>query len=155
MQLLVSTVHKAVAMLGNTFAAISLEDAERRIVPAATGFVPQESLILTLVTRHQLDARLVHQCSQSNATVIRFAVLGAPNTLTEQCISTNMQCQWQRLRQLLETLQGTQQKLGLGNEYVEYLQASLKRREPRDESLSLQARASGLEPDEDMMNDLH
>jgi hypothetical protein len=155
MQLLVAAVHRAVGMLGDTFAAITLEDAEGRVLRATPSYIPHERLILTLVIRHQLHAKLVHQPSQPNATVLRFAVLTPPNPSVEHDINANMHRQWQRLRQLLDRLQGTQQKLSLGNEYVEYLRASLKRGEPHDESVSLQARPSGLDLDEDMMNDLH
>lgn len=156
MQLLWSVVYREFARLGGTFAAITLEDSKRRILLNTPNFISHERLILTSVTQHQLHARLVHQSCQSSPTVLRFSVFPAQGTSNEHSANVSIRHQWQRLRQLLENLQSTQRRLAFGNDYVEYMRASLKRGDSRDQAVSLQTELlANSDFDEEMMKDLH
>ncbi|KAL1967750.1 hypothetical protein VTN77DRAFT_2439 [Rasamsonia byssochlamydoides] len=153
LQVLCAFRRHSVLKLGATFSAVTMADVSRRASLAARDPFETELFVLSLVVSGKLNATLLDPRYASSSTLLRFStLLPSSDAVLEKSIREQLLVERQKLRALANNVQGSDKRLELGKEFVDYLRKSQK----RNDSTSKDGKAGGrdLDFDEDMMSDL-
>lgn len=157
LQVLVSFERRSVLKLGSTFAAVTMTDVSQRTAVADTDPYVIERYVMSLVVQKDLHATLLHPTRESNPTMLRFWMAHThPSGDWESSIREQLSIEQRRLNILASGIYGSDNRLELGREYVDYLRKSQKRTESNTkDGITLgQVGDKEFDLDEDMMGDL-
>ncbi|KAL1976431.1 hypothetical protein VTN31DRAFT_2713 [Thermomyces dupontii] len=146
----------SVLKLGSTFAALTMADIANRTHLAAGNLEEVERSVVTLVTQGELNATLLHSTQGSESTMVRFWTAHTkPTADLEDTLRQRLAEEREKLHNLAKNVQGSDYRMELGTEYIDYLRRNQKKREraARDGGASA-GKVTDFDSDEDMMSDL-
>lgn len=133
-----------------------MADIANRTHLAAGNLEEVERSVVTLVTQGELNATLLHSTQGSESTMVRFWTAHTkPTADLEDTLRQRLAEEREKLHNLAKNVQGSDYRMELGTEYIDYLRRNQKKREraARDGGASA-GKVTDFDSDEDMMSDL-
>lgn len=157
LQVLLAFERQSVLKLGSTFAAVTMTDVSQRTAVTDTDAYVMERYVMSLVVRKSLHATLLHPTRESDLTMLRFWIAHTlPSAGWETSVREQLSIEQRRLEILASGIHGSDNRLELGKEYVDYLRKSQSRNESNaNDGITLgKVGDKEFDIDEDMMGDL-
>lgn len=110
---------QTVLKLGKTFAALTVEDLARQVLPSPVEGKMAESTVSSLIMSGTLDASLVQSKDPAELSIVRFSTaLSTPRLSHELGVQSHLRQERQLMEYLVRNLEETNHKLGMSDEII-------------------------------------
>jgi COP9 signalosome complex subunit 3 len=157
LQVLRAFERHSVLKLGSTFAAVTMTDIPPHSFLSAKTSNELERYVMSLVVRQNISATLLQPANIWNPTMLRFRTATVdPSSSWETSIRDHLFTERQKIKNLNNSIQGSDIRLEVSREYLDYLRKNQKRREnnSKDGVALAKVGEQDVDVDEDMMSDL-